>query len=65
MKKYIVNRLDTNMPYITRAATPAMAMVLTMDKYFSSFWGPQLVEGIWEIYSQDGMIIKFNVQEVR
>jgi len=64
MKDYLIHRLDTKMTYSERAKSPALAMVKMMDKYYRPYWGPQLVDGLFEIYSQDGTRLKFSVQEI-
>lgn len=61
MKTYTLRRVDRPEVYYQKAHTPAEAMSKMMDKRYSSWWGPMYIDGLWEIYQQDGMKLKFTV----
>lgn len=59
MKKYIIKGSD--MTRIVKAKSEAEATVQHIETYYSSWYGPTLIDGKWEIYSVDGLKINFSV----
>ncbi len=61
MNYYMITRIGSNEKTSVKAKTKSDAIVKYIDKYWSSWFGPHIINDTFEIYSQDGTRIKFTV----
>lgn len=61
MTNYVITRIGTNKSTSVKAKTKAEAIVKYIDKYWTSWFGPHIINDTFEIYSQDGTRLKFTV----
>lgn len=61
MTNYVITRIGTNESTSIKAKTKAEAIVKYIDKYWTSWFGPHIIDDTFEIYSQDGRKIIFKI----
>ena len=61
MTNYVITRIGTNDSTSVKAKTKAEAIVKYIDKYWTSWFGPHIIDTTFEIYSQDGRKIIFKI----
>lgn len=61
MKKYNVTNIEQKYTYTVKAQSPDMAMVTVLDNYYTSWYGPKVIDDVYEIYNTLGNKLTFKI----
>ena len=61
MKSYTITQTNTQITHVVKAHNELEAITKCMDKYYESWYGPKVVNDLYEIYNTLGMKLSLKI----
>ena len=61
MKSYTITQTNTPITHVVKAHSELEAVNKCMNKYYASWYGPKVVNGLYEIYNSLGMKLSLKI----